>query len=114
MSKLRISAHCLAIERGRYTTPPTPVENRTCQHCPENQVEDEYHFLITCHKFDTSRASLYNTIDDLCDQFKKLDNYAKFIYMLSAGVEVAEHVAKFIYENLPQSEIGRYVVFQSH
>ena len=101
MSKLRISAHTLQIERGRYTTPPTPVEKRTCQHCPENQVEDEYHFLITCNKFSTARANLYSTIDGLCDQFKKLDNYAKFMYMLSAGVEVAEHVAAFIYENLP-------------
>ena len=37
----------------------------------------------------------------ISEQFSKLDNNDIFIYMLSAGTDVAEHVAKFIYENLP-------------
>ena len=39
-SKLRISAHNLAIETGRYTKPvQTPIEKRTCFHC--NEIETE-------------------------------------------------------------------------
>ena len=34
-------------------------------------------------------------------QFKRLDDKGKFIYMLSAGVDVAELVAKFSYDHVP-------------
>ena len=33
LSKLRISAHTLAIETGRYTQPKTPLEQRKCSLC---------------------------------------------------------------------------------
>jgi len=100
LTKLRISAHSLAIERGRYTRPLTPVENRTCKNCP-GDIENEYHFLIECKQYCQDRENLYNAIKRKCAQFTNLDDEGKFIYMLSAGVDVAELVAKFIYDNLP-------------
>jgi len=100
MTKFRISAHSLAIEKGRYTTTPTAVENRICKYCPE-YIEDEYHFLMDCSKYKLERDKLCNTIEGVCTQFKNLCNHEKFIYMLSADVDVAEHVGKFIYENSP-------------
>ena len=33
LSKLRISAHTLEIERGRYVSPSIPPELRHCHHC---------------------------------------------------------------------------------
>ena len=33
LTKFRISAHRLKIERGRFSKPPIPVENRFCDHC---------------------------------------------------------------------------------
>jgi hypothetical protein len=44
MTRFRISAHRLAIERLRYTVPPTPAENRLCTHYLNKEVEDEYNF----------------------------------------------------------------------
>jgi hypothetical protein len=41
-----ISAHKLEIERGRCTIPKTAVENRICQQCNCEAVEDEEHLLI--------------------------------------------------------------------
>ena len=49
LTKLRISAHFLAIETGRYNN--TPKEHRFCKHCPTS-VENEYHFILYCSKFD--------------------------------------------------------------
>ena len=98
-TKLRISAHRLAIERGRYTTPPTPAEKRTCRHCPTD-IENEYHFLIECKQYSINRENLYMAIADKCEQFTNLDKQVKFTYMLSAGVDVAELVSKFTFENL--------------
>ena len=40
LTKLRISAHSLAIETGRYGTTQIPADQRFCKFCPRN-VEDE-------------------------------------------------------------------------
>ena len=45
LPKLRISAHSLAIETGRYGTTKLPVDQIFCKFCPTN-VEDEVHFLF--------------------------------------------------------------------
>ncbi len=52
MTRFRVSAHGLAIERGRYTRPPTPLEQRICNVivCPNKPIEDEFHFLMECDK----------------------------------------------------------------
>ena len=42
LTKIRISAHDLLIDHGRYFRPRIPREQRICVQC--NQVEDEYHF----------------------------------------------------------------------
>ena len=48
-TKLRISAHDLLIETGRYTKPKkTPVENRLCRFCKSNNIEDEPRFILHC------------------------------------------------------------------
>jgi hypothetical protein len=45
-TKLRVSAHSLAIETGRYTRPKTPVINRTCILCDNTNIENEYHLVM--------------------------------------------------------------------
>ena len=44
LTKIRISAHSLAIETGSYTKPITPSDQRTCKYC-KHLVEDEKHFF---------------------------------------------------------------------
>ena len=94
-SRFRISAHKLAIERGRYTRPPTPVEKRTCPHCPD-KVEDELHVLTQCHELSAQRACLFTNILTHCPQFRHLDEQGKLIYMMSAQGESLRLVANFI------------------
>ena len=45
LTKFRINAHNLNIEKGRYIG--TKVEDHICNLC-KNNIEDEIHFLITC------------------------------------------------------------------
>jgi len=101
LTKLRISAHTLAIEKGRYTIPPTPAIDRICKHCPGRRIEDEYHFLMDCKKFSSERNKLFNFIEKACPQFKNIDDNNKFIYMMSSGTDIAEPVARFVYNHLP-------------
>ena len=57
LTKLRISAHGLHTETGRYEKydkelekyTNIPKDERRCQACP-NEVEDEYHFLFECQR----------------------------------------------------------------
>ncbi len=65
MSRLRISAHCLKIETGRYCRPPLSPENRVCPCCNSGDVEDELHFLLKCPIFENERHELMNSIDDV-------------------------------------------------
>ena len=45
----------LEIERRRHAKPQRiPLEQRTCQQCTSNSVDDENHFFITCSYFVTS------------------------------------------------------------
>jgi hypothetical protein len=41
-----VSAHELAIEKGRYSN--VPRSNRFCNACNANLIEDEEHFLLHC------------------------------------------------------------------
>ena len=57
LTKIRISAHSLAIETGRYmyTKPVTPSDQRTCKYC-KHLVGDEIHFLFQCPQYSSIRS----------------------------------------------------------
>ena len=48
LTKLRISAHKLAIETGRHARPFIPINMRKCLFCDSGEVEVEFHFLLNC------------------------------------------------------------------
>ena len=60
ITKLRISAHKLQVELGRYTRPKTPKQDRICQYC--NTIEDELHFLLHCKNNQTERTNLFKKL----------------------------------------------------
>ena len=63
-TKLRISAHNLAIETGRYAKPiATPIDKRLCFHC--KQVENEYHLIFECSLYNSERKSLYDDLSNI-------------------------------------------------
>ena len=99
-SRFRTSAHNLAIERGRYTKPYTPPNQRICPHCP-NTVQDEHHFLMSCSKYSVERDVLFHNISEICPMFGTLSAEEKFIFMLTAEGSIIKEVAKFVYRNLP-------------
>ena len=63
-TRLRISAHDLHIESGRYTK--TPREERTCKWCEltlgEKLLEDESHFLFSCDLYSKLRQKMMSTL----------------------------------------------------
>ena len=59
------SAYNLMIEKGSYSN--TPVVERKCQMC--DAIEDEYHFLDNCIKYENIRSKL---MEDISPITKKL------------------------------------------
>ncbi len=59
LTRLRISVHNLAIERGRHERPPIPAEERMCTACDSQPVEDEFHFLLHCTKYSDDRRTMF-------------------------------------------------------
>jgi hypothetical protein len=62
LTKFRISAHNLNIEKGRYIG--TKVEDRICNLC-KNNIEDEVHFLITSPLLEKFREPYIKNIRDI-------------------------------------------------
>ncbi len=89
MTRLRISAHNLLFERGRYSRPALAVEERTCPVCADGQVEDELHFMTRCAKYECD-------ITNICPNFEYLSPKEKFPHMLTADGSIVQHIAKFI------------------
>lgn len=51
LTRLRISAHNLRIETGRYGRQRIERNDRICQCCVSGDLEDEYHFILICPAF---------------------------------------------------------------
>ncbi|XP_063418062.1 uncharacterized protein LOC134700624 [Mytilus trossulus] len=60
LCKIRLSAHNLAIEKGRYLGLAT--DERVCNVCKSGEVEDENHFLLKCEFFSNYRFNFKNKI----------------------------------------------------
>ena len=57
ITKIRLSSHALLIERGRWGPNKLEVEDRKCSIC-QNEVEDEFHCLLKCPRFNNQRIGL--------------------------------------------------------
>ena len=56
ISQLRITAHNLNIENLRYGRDRKERFQRICTLCNSGEIEDEYHFLLKCSKYDDLRS----------------------------------------------------------
>ena len=99
ITKLRISAHKLIIETGRYSK--IPRADRLCNKCDANVLGDEIHFLLECSTFENERTKMLSVVDNKVNNFKTLNVNQKFIYLLSSeNIEILSAVGSFICNNI--------------
>ena len=98
-SRFRASSHILEIERGRYTNPRTPRDQRLCALCKE--IEDEQHFLINCKMYEKDRYTLFQKITNIHSDFHNFSLEEKFIFMMNNEIPtILTWVAKFIHDSM--------------
>ena len=104
MTKLRLSAHNLEIETGRYSQ--TNAEERLCTYClysGQRVIEDEVHFLVRCPMVQEIRV-MHMPPQILQDPL--LDDTEKFTMVMSPNeTNDIKQAAKFIYEAFKDREI---------
>ena len=89
LSKFRTSSHELQIEKGRYIN--VVRSQRKCQKCNQNEVEDEYHFVLSCpfylnlrqiyiKRYYYTRPSMFKLVQLFSSRNRKmLCNLARFL-----------------------------------
>ena len=89
LSKLRVSAHELLIERSCYFKPQVTREKRLCTTC--DKVENGEHFMLRCSKFPLLRNDLFNKLNiDYHDLSPNVDQSFKIFNRLMNPVNVEE------------------------
>ena len=98
-SKLRISAHTLAIETGRYTRPKTPVCERKCVMCNTGEIEDEKHIVLFCNYYEKSRRDLIDKLKSVNCCISEFGDSAKFEYIMNTGgnSETCSPIVNFVH-----------------
>ena len=96
--KFRISCHKLHIETGRYVkNKQLKPEERICDHCDINEVEDECHFLLRCPLYERERNDLFVKLNTIYKGFNELSNEIKFnVIMSSQNKEILMALGYFI------------------
>jgi hypothetical protein len=96
LCKLRISAHKLMIEMGRYTIPKTVPENRLCTFCDLHEVEDEFHFMMKCTLYEDYRGKLLSEISEVFDVTNLSDNDIFLNLMCTQEYDIIKSVSKYV------------------
>ena len=90
LTRLRCSAHKLAIEEGRFRNIDRSL--RLCVHCNMNVVENEYHFVMVCPKYRHLRQ------DHLPKYYCSFPTKQKFMSLMkSDNTGLLKRLAKFVY-----------------
>ncbi len=67
-------------------------------------IEDEQHFILECHKYDSDSKGLFEEVEKHCSNFRDLNQRDKFVYLMTVDTQdlsVCKQVAKFISKNMP-------------
>ncbi len=80
LAQLRIGILPLHIETGRFRG--LDLEDRTCQICNTQEIEDELHFICACNEYNNPRQILYNKISEKSNEFNVLTDKDKFIFIM--------------------------------
>ena len=88
----------MCIEVGRYSRPnPTPINERTCKYCPDEALDNEAHFLLSCRTFAIKRECFFNKMSCVVPNFRTLSDQDKLLTILCPATPAAVKVSnKFI------------------
>lgn len=101
VTKLRICAHRLEIETGRYKN--IQRIHRTCKFCDTDAIEDEVHFICTCPAFSRTREQFFQKITNITPSFTDMNPTEKVTFVLSCNNStIAPSIGRFCHQILSE------------
>ena len=95
LSQLRLASHKLRIETGRYGQNRTERHQRLCTICNRQDIEDEYHLIMICEKYQTLRLKYIKPY------YYRNPSVYKFIELMSSNnTTVLKALSNYVYEAL--------------
>lgn len=85
ITKLRISAHKLEIEMGRYQSKSVrrkEPKERLCKQCDLKEMEDEKHLVMSCPKYSNIRNESFHSLDKIFPGFSQMCENEKFVFLM--------------------------------
>jgi hypothetical protein len=82
-AKLRLGAHKLHIETGRYSKEKLIPSERICKMCELNVCEDEFHFVMSCELYKDERANFLHEISKLFPFTQNFNNTTMFGWIMA-------------------------------
>ena len=73
----------LKIETGRFSR--LPLDERVCEMCNLNKIEDEFHFLCECTIYEDIRNKYYDTVMRRYPEFNDLIDKNRFKFLVTIG-----------------------------
>lgn len=95
MTKLRVSAHTLQVEMGRYKN--LELEKRKCTQCDLEEIEDEKHFLLKCKLYKKERDELFNNSLEFPANQNYTDEEIMVKILTNKTEQTITKIAKFIH-----------------
>ena len=80
LAKIRLSAHNLEIEKGRYVE--IDKNNRICKVCQNLDIEDEKHFILLCPKYEAQRNIFKTKLSTFPNLNQTIHNNDKLLKLL--------------------------------
>ena len=94
LSQLRLSAHQLRIETGRYSQNRVDRVLRLCTLCDRSDIEDEYHFVLICPVYSQIRQKYIRPF------YYLRPSVYKFIKLMQSNqINVLRNLGKYVYES---------------
>ena len=78
-----MSSHNLKVESGRHNIPKIPIEQRICDKCNANDIEDEIHCLLMSDRNSIPRLEFLSKVSSFIPDFENLDKIQRFTSLMS-------------------------------
>ena len=84
LAQLRLGILPLKLETGRFRR--LTVEQRVCELCNSNSVEDELHFLFNCSIYEEVQRVLFTQVEYCNVNLRQFSNLDKFKQMMQSSI----------------------------
>ena len=103
IAQLRFGVLPLHIKTGRFSGKSR--DQRVCNLCNSNKIEDELHFVFSCEKYNDLRHTMYQKVMKQHSDFESKDVYEKLLILLDYPIIFGNFIQKafvkrqdFLYE----------------